>query len=95
MHARGEAGTDVPVVLTIAAFDPSGGAGIIADLKTFAAHNCYGVSAATTLTVRHTERVGGRQDVPASWLAQQIAPLAEDILLAGVKTWSDGFGRQR
>ena len=85
MHARGEAGTDVPVVLTIAAFDPSGGAGIIADLKTFAAHNCYGVSAVTTLTVRHTERVGGRQDVPASWLAQQIAPLAEDIPLAGVK----------
>ena len=85
MHARGEAGTDVPVVLTIAAFDPSGGAGIIADLKTFAAHNCYGVSAVTTLTVtvRHTERVGGRQDVPASWLAQQIAPLAEDIPLAG------------
>ena len=91
MHARGEAETDVPVVLTIAAFDPSSGAGIIADLKTFAAHNCYGVAAVTALTVREPGRVRGRQevpaphDVPASWLDQQIALLAEGMPLAGVK----------
>ncbi|MGH9435630.1 MAG: bifunctional hydroxymethylpyrimidine kinase/phosphomethylpyrimidine kinase, partial [Terriglobia bacterium] len=40
-----------PVILTIAGFDPSGGAGVSADLKTFAAHNCYGVAAITALTV--------------------------------------------
>ena len=73
------------MVLTIAAFDPSGGAGIIADLKTFAAHNCYGVAVVTALTVRGTKRVRLLQAVPAPLLAQQLAALAEDIPLAGVK----------
>jgi hydroxymethylpyrimidine/phosphomethylpyrimidine kinase len=46
-----------PVVLSVAGFDPSGGAGILADLKTFAAHNCYGVAAITALTVQNTQGV--------------------------------------
>jgi hydroxymethylpyrimidine/phosphomethylpyrimidine kinase len=44
-----------PVVLTIAGFDPSCGAGIGADLKTFAAHNVYGTAAVTALTVQSTQ----------------------------------------
>ena len=43
-----------PVVLTIAGFDPSSGAGITADIKTIAAHGCYGVACITALTVQST-----------------------------------------
>ena len=46
-----------PVVLTIAGFDPSSGAGIAADIKTIAAHECYGVSCITALTVQSTQAV--------------------------------------
>ena len=46
-----------PVVLSVAGFDPSAGAGIVADLKTFAAHNCYGVAAITALTVQNSQGV--------------------------------------
>ena len=46
-----------PVVLTIAGFDPSSGAGITADIKTIAAHECYGVSCLTALTVQSTQGV--------------------------------------
>ena len=45
----------LPVILTVAGFDPSGGAGIAADLKTFASHNCYGVAAITALTTQNTK----------------------------------------
>src|SRR2546429_7767118 len=50
-----------PVVLTIAGFDPSSGAGVTADIKTTAAHGCYGVACITALTVQSTagERGGG------------------------------------
>ena len=53
-----------PILLTIAGFDPSCGAGVAADLKTFAAHNCYGVAAVTALTVQSTQGVcrGSRDD---------------------------------
>ena len=46
-----------PVVLTIAGFDPSSGAGISADIKTIAAHRCYGVACITALTVQSTQGV--------------------------------------
>ena len=50
-----------PVVLTIAGFDPSSGAGVTADVKTIAAHGCYGVACITALTVQSTAgvRAGG------------------------------------
>ncbi len=46
-----------PILLTIAGFDPSCGAGVAADLKTFAAHGCYGIAAITSLTVQNTQKV--------------------------------------
>src|ERR1700681_838963 len=46
-----------PVVLTIAGFDPSSGAGITADIKTIAAHECYGIACITALTVQSTRGV--------------------------------------
>ena len=54
-----------PILLTIAGFDPSCGAGVAADLKTFAAHNCYGVAAVTALTVQSTQGVRAVHATPS------------------------------
>lgn len=74
-----------PILLTIAGFDPSGGAGIVADLKTFAAHNCYGTAAITALTVQSTQGVKAVHVTPAATLRAQLDALAEDLTLAAVK----------
>jgi hydroxymethylpyrimidine/phosphomethylpyrimidine kinase len=74
-----------PILLTIAGFDPSCGAGVAADLKTFAAHNCYGVAAVTALTVQSTLGVRAVHATPAATLRAQLDALAEDATLAGVK----------
>ena len=54
MSANGHSHSAPPILLTISGFDPSCGAGTAADLKTFAAHGCYGVAAITSLTVQNT-----------------------------------------
>ncbi|HSH17069.1 MAG TPA: bifunctional hydroxymethylpyrimidine kinase/phosphomethylpyrimidine kinase, partial [Verrucomicrobiae bacterium] len=77
--------TAPPILLTIAGFDPSGGAGIAADLKTFAAHNCYGVAALTAVTVQSTQGVKGTHITPAATLRAQIEALLEDSTIAAVK----------
>ncbi len=74
-----------PILLTIAGFDPSGGAGIAADLKTFAAHNCYGVAAVTALTVQSTQGVKNIHITPAALLRSQLDALAEDVSFAAIK----------
>jgi hydroxymethylpyrimidine/phosphomethylpyrimidine kinase len=74
-----------PILLTIAGFDPSCGAGVAADLKTFAAHNCYGVAAVTALTVQSTQGVRAVHATPAAALRGQLEALAEDSAIAGVK----------
>lgn len=74
-----------PILLTIAGFDPSCGAGIAADLKTFAAHNCYGVAAVTALTVQSTLGVCSVHATPTATLRAQLEALAEDTIVAGVK----------
>jgi hydroxymethylpyrimidine/phosphomethylpyrimidine kinase len=74
-----------PIVLTIAGFDPSCGAGIAADLKTFAAHNCYGVAAITALTIQSTQGVKGFHVTPSATLRAQIEALVEDVPIAAVK----------
>ncbi len=74
-----------PILLTIAGFDPSGGAGIAADLKTFAAHNCYGAAAITALTVQSTQGVKAVHVTPAVTLRAQLDALAEDLTIAAVK----------
>ena len=73
-------------VLTIAGSDSGGGAGIQADLKTFAAHGVYGASAITAVTAQNTERVVAVHVLPPSIVAAQIDAVASDIHLAGVKT---------
>src|SRR3984957_15750949 len=73
------------LLLTIAGFDPSCGAGIAADLKTFAAHGCYGVAAITALTVQNTQSVGEVQNTPSATLRAQLETLANDSEIAAVK----------
>lgn len=73
------------LLLTIAGFDPSCGAGIAADLKTFAAHGCYGVAAITSLTVQSTEGVLAIHNTPSSELREQLEVLAKDCDIAAVK----------
>ena len=74
-----------PIVLTIAGFDPSAGAGVAADLKTFAAQNCYGVAAITALTVQSTQAVKSVHDTPAAELRAQLDTLLEDIKISAIK----------
>jgi hydroxymethylpyrimidine/phosphomethylpyrimidine kinase len=74
-----------PILLTIAGFDPSCGAGIAADLKTFAAHNCYGVAAVAALTVQSSEGVKSVHATPAQTLRAQLDLLADDVSIAAVK----------
>lgn len=74
-----------PRVLTIAGSDSGGGAGIQADLKTFAALGCYGMSAITALTAQNTVGVRAIHGVPADFLKQQIAAVIEDIGVDAVK----------
>ena len=74
-----------PVVLSVAGFDPSGGSGIIADLKTFAAHNCYGVAAITALTVQNSHGVASIHPVDPSVLRESIKSLLSDGRVKALK----------
>ena len=73
-------------VLSIAGYDPSGGAGILADIKTFAAFNCYGTAAITSLTSQNTQAVYGAFHQTPEVLRAQLAPILEDFTIAAVKT---------
>ena len=64
-----------PVALTVGGFDPSAGAGVVADLKTFAAHQCYGVSAVTSLTVQTTQGVRSSHAVDPKILREMLESL--------------------
>lgn len=66
-------------VLTIAGSDSGGGAGIQADLKTFAANGCYGMSVITALTAQNTQGVSGIHPVPLDFVARQIDAVLADI----------------
>ena len=74
-----------PRLLTIAGSDSGGGAGIQADLKTFAAHGVYGMSAITALTAQNTREVRAVLEVPPEMVAAQIDAVFEDIGADGVK----------
>lgn len=78
-------GTQPPVVLTIAGFDPTAGAGLSADLKTFAAHGCYGVAALTSLALQDTGKVHSVEPVKPEILRQQLEQLLSDVSVAAVK----------
>jgi len=71
--------THVPTVMTIAGSDSGGGAGIQADLKTFAAHGVYGTSAITAITSQNTTGVTEVFELPTSLIASQIDAIVTDI----------------
>ena len=75
-----------PVLLTVAGFDPSSGAGITADLAVFAALGGYGVSCITGLTVQSTTGVAAVEAIPAATVAATLNCLAADLPVAGMKT---------
>ena len=77
--------TAPPILLTIAGFDPSCGAGVAADLKTFAAHGCYGIAAITSLTVQNTQKVDAVHNTPSAELREQLEVLVCDCEIAAVK----------
>ena len=73
-----------PVVLTIAGFDPSSGAGITADIKTIAAHACYGVSCITALTIQSTQGVRRVEGVDPRIIAETLQELVLDLAVEAV-----------
>jgi hydroxymethylpyrimidine/phosphomethylpyrimidine kinase len=75
----------IPVALTIAGSDSSGGAGIQADLKTFAALGVYGASVITALTAQNTRGVTGIHQVPAEFVTAQIDAVFGDLEVKAVK----------
>lgn len=78
--------TGLPRALTIAGSDSGGGAGIQADLKTFLALGCHGMSAITALTAQNTVAVTGIHEVPPEFVIQQIDAVATDIGVDAAKT---------
>ncbi len=77
---------DEPVVLTIAGLDPSGGAGIIADIRTFVAFECVPAAALTSITFQNTRGVFGAAHQSADTLRAQIEPILRESNVAAVKT---------
>src|SRR5580698_496146 len=75
----------IPVALTIAGSDSSGGAGVQADLKTFAAFGVYGASVITALTAQNTQGVTGIHQVPADFVTAQIDAVFADLDVKAVK----------
>ncbi len=73
-----------PVVLTIAGFDPSSGAGITADIKTIAAHECYGLSCITALTVQSTQGVRRVKGVDPKLIAETLQELVSDLAVDAI-----------
>ncbi|MEU6129445.1 bifunctional hydroxymethylpyrimidine kinase/phosphomethylpyrimidine kinase [Saccharopolyspora sp. NPDC047091] len=75
----------IPNVLTIAGTDPSGGAGIQADLKAFSANGAYGMSVVTALVAQTTTGVAEVREVPPEFVTAQLATLLDDVRVDAVK----------
>lgn len=82
-----------PVVLTIAGFDPSSGAGVTADIKTIAAHGCYGVACITAMTVQSTSGVRRVSPSDPELLTETLEELAADLDIAAVHIGMLGSGK--
>lgn len=75
----------IPNVLSIAGVDPSGGAGILADIKAFSALGAYGMAVIAALTAQNTKAVTAIQPIPTDFIAKQIDTIFDDIQVDGVK----------
>lgn len=74
------------VCLTIAGLDPSGGAGVIADIKTFTAFGCFAAASVTSITYQNTTGVYGAEAQSAETVVSQISPIFDDYSVAAVKS---------
>ena len=74
-----------PIVLTIAGFDPSSGAGVTADIKTIAAHGCYGISCITAMTVQSTSGVKQVEPADPALVMDTLGELTADMEIAAVR----------
>jgi hydroxymethylpyrimidine/phosphomethylpyrimidine kinase len=83
----------IPVALSIAGSDPSGGAGIQADLKTFHQLNVFGTAAITLITVQNTTRVSRVETLDPALIAEQITAVLEDMHPRAAKTGAMGTAR--
>ena len=75
-----------PVCLTIAGLDPSGGAGTIADVKTFTAFGCFAAAAIASITFQNTVEVAGAEHQSAMTVRRQVEPIIADYDIAALKT---------
>jgi len=82
-----------PIVLTIAGFDPSSGAGVTADIKTIAAHGCYGVACITAMTVQSTSGVRRVEAVDPEIITDTLEDLSADLEIAAVRIGMLGSGK--
>ena len=82
-----------PIVLTIAGFDPSSGAGVTADIKTIAAHGCYGVACITALTVQSTVGVKRVEAVDPTIISEMLEEVAADVEISAVRIGMLGTGK--
>jgi hydroxymethylpyrimidine/phosphomethylpyrimidine kinase len=82
-----------PIILTIAGFDPSSGAGVTADIKTIAAHGCYGVACITAMTVQSTAGVKRVEGVDPSLISETLEELVEDMDIVAVHIGMLGSGK--
>jgi hydroxymethylpyrimidine/phosphomethylpyrimidine kinase len=82
-----------PVVLTIAGFDPSSGAGVTADIKTIAAHGCYGVACITSMTVQSTAGVKRVESLDPALIIDTLEELAADFSIDAVHIGMLGSGK--
>jgi hydroxymethylpyrimidine/phosphomethylpyrimidine kinase len=79
-------GAKMPVCMTMAGLDPSGGAGVIADIRTFAAFGCFGTAAISSLTFQNTVGVFGAEYQSAECVRQQAQPVIDDLGVDALKT---------
>ena len=75
----------IPHVLSIAGVDPSGGAGVLADIKAMSACGAYACGVITALTAQNTKGVTGVMPVPAAFVTEQLNTLFEDVRIDAVK----------
>ncbi|MFI3904375.1 bifunctional hydroxymethylpyrimidine kinase/phosphomethylpyrimidine kinase [Ochrobactrum sp. S1502_03] len=84
-RTKASSGASVPICVTIAGSDSSGGAGIQADLKSFSALGVYGASVITAITAQNTLAVTAVHDIPSEIVAAQIDAVFSDLNVASVK----------
>ncbi len=75
----------IPNVLSIAGLDPSGGAGMLADVKTMSALGCYACGVITALTAQNTQTVSAIQDIPPEFIVKELETLFDDVRIDAVK----------